>query len=147
MKPLRHNWRGSVSAPARYGKTHAIVEVVKLLQDKPALILTHTNAGVYALRDRLQKEGVPRTAFTLTTRSEHEINTTTDLSQLRSATLFFEHWPRVRWIRYCLPHFVACSSMNTKTVTSYNTSSSPQSISDRPCGYMATICRRGLGKS
>ncbi|WP_083714916.1 UvrD-helicase domain-containing protein [Bradyrhizobium brasilense] len=101
MQP--NNWRGSVSAPAGYGKTHAIVEVVKSIQDKPALILTHTNAGVHALRERLQKEGVRQSAFALTTldafsqrivrafpaRSEYQINPTTALSyvEIRQAVL------------------------------------------------------------
>ena len=35
--------------------------------EKPVLILTHTNAGVAALRARLQDMGVPRRAFRITT--------------------------------------------------------------------------------
>lgn len=46
--------RGSVVAPAGCGKTHLIVDALKRHDGaKPILVLTHTNAGVAALRDRL----------------------------------------------------------------------------------------------
>jgi AAA domain len=67
LKLENSNWRGSVTAPAGHGKTHEIVELVKSLSDKPALILTHTNAGVYALRTRLAGKGIHRSAYGLTT--------------------------------------------------------------------------------
>ncbi|WP_200962059.1 UvrD-helicase domain-containing protein [Pseudovibrio sp. POLY-S9] len=59
---------GSVSAPAGCGKTHLIATSL-LRHDgvKPVLILTHTNAGVAALRARLQNMGVPRKAYRITT--------------------------------------------------------------------------------
>lgn len=60
--------RGTVSAPAGCGKTHLIAEALKRHADeKPALILTHTNAGVVALRQRLDKMGVPVKAYRLAT--------------------------------------------------------------------------------
>lgn len=60
--------RGSVTAPAGCGKTHLIA--INLLEHdyaKPALILTHTVAGVVALRGRLQQLGVPSAAYRLMT--------------------------------------------------------------------------------
>ncbi|MER8995575.1 UvrD-helicase domain-containing protein [Mesorhizobium sp. M0663] len=60
--------RGSVTAPAGCGKTHLIA--ANLLEHdftKPALILTHTVAGVVALRGRLQQLGVPSAAYRLMT--------------------------------------------------------------------------------
>ncbi|RWE16966.1 MAG: DNA helicase UvrD [Mesorhizobium sp.] len=60
--------RGSVTAPAGCGKTHLIA--TNLLEhdyEKPALILTHTVAGVAALRGRLQRLGVPSGAYRLMT--------------------------------------------------------------------------------
>jgi superfamily II DNA or RNA helicase len=52
--------RGTVTAPAGCGKTHLIAEALKRHgAAKPILILTHTNAGVAALRGRLDKAGVP----------------------------------------------------------------------------------------
>lgn len=60
--------RGSVIAPAGCGKTQLIVEGLKRCKvDKPILVLTHTNAGVNALRARLQRQGVPPAAYRLST--------------------------------------------------------------------------------
>ena len=59
---------GSVAAPAGCGKTHLIATSLMRHNDaKPVLILTHTNAGVAALRARLQNMGVPRKAYRITT--------------------------------------------------------------------------------
>lgn len=52
--------RGLVVAPAGCGKTHLITETVQVAQSKPYLILTHTTAGVAALRKRLRKLGVSK---------------------------------------------------------------------------------------
>jgi hypothetical protein len=47
---------GSVSAPAGCGKTHLIAKVIaEGAHDKPLLVLTHTNAGVAAMRGRVQR--------------------------------------------------------------------------------------------
>jgi len=60
--------RGSVVAPAGCGKTHLITQALKRWAgDKPVLVLTHTNAGVAALRRRLSAMGVPRTSYRLAT--------------------------------------------------------------------------------
>ena len=59
---------GSVAAPAGCGKTHLIAtSLMRHNAAKPILILTHTNAGVAALRARLQDMGVPRKAYRITT--------------------------------------------------------------------------------
>lgn len=59
---------GLVVAPAGCGKTQLIVEALKRhVGDKPILVLTHTNAGVAALRSRLAKEAVPSSKFRLST--------------------------------------------------------------------------------
>lgn len=59
---------GSVAAPAGCGKTHLIATSLLRHDDvKPVLILTHTNAGVAALRARLQNMGVPKKAYRITT--------------------------------------------------------------------------------
>jgi DNA helicase-2/ATP-dependent DNA helicase PcrA len=52
--------RGSVVAPAGCGKTELIARTVKTLTGGCALVLTHTHAGVKALRDRLKQLGVKR---------------------------------------------------------------------------------------
>lgn len=60
--------RGLVIAPAGCGKTQLIIDALKRhTGPKPVLVLTHTNAGVAALRNRLAKEGVPPSTFRLLT--------------------------------------------------------------------------------
>ena len=56
---------GSVVAPAGHGKTEAIVKAARL--GRRALILTHTHAGVHALKARLRRLGVPTNAFAVET--------------------------------------------------------------------------------
>ncbi len=60
--------RGTVTAPAGCGKTHLIAEALKVYDgSKPVLVLTHTNAGVAALRGRLNREGVLPSNYRLAT--------------------------------------------------------------------------------
>lgn len=60
--------RGSVTAPAGCGKTHTIATALRQHRDHlPILVLTHTNAGVTALRLRLQNLGVPASAYRVAT--------------------------------------------------------------------------------
>lgn len=60
--------RGLVVAPAGCGKTQLIADaLVRHVEPKPVLILTHTNAGVVALRARLDKAGVKPSAYRLST--------------------------------------------------------------------------------
>lgn len=60
--------RGAVTAPAGCGKTHLIADSLRQHRgDKPTLILTHTNAGVAALRSRLNNFKVPPKTYRLST--------------------------------------------------------------------------------
>lgn len=60
--------RGSVTAPAGCGKTQLIADALSQHTDnKPVLVLTHTNAGVAALRTRLQRGAVPSSAYAVST--------------------------------------------------------------------------------
>jgi DNA helicase-2/ATP-dependent DNA helicase PcrA len=60
--------RGSVTAPAGCGKTHLIAEALRLHAGKlPVLVLTHTNAGVTALRQRFSRLGVNAKSYRLST--------------------------------------------------------------------------------
>ncbi|WP_343528593.1 UvrD-helicase domain-containing protein [Sphingomonas sp.] len=59
--------RGSIVAPAGCGKTESIVQAVARNDDKPALVLTHTNAGVCALRSRMTRAKVAATKARVTT--------------------------------------------------------------------------------
>lgn len=56
--------RGSITAPAGCGKTQLVSETLAAhTQSEPILVLTHTNAGVAALRVRLRRAGVPSSAY------------------------------------------------------------------------------------
>lgn len=60
--------RGSITAPAGCGKTQLIANSLQLHTGrKPILVLTHTNAGVFALSNRLRALGVPSNAYRLST--------------------------------------------------------------------------------
>jgi hypothetical protein len=60
--------RGCVTAPAGCGKTQLIADtLVRHARPKPILILTHTNAGIAALRLRLHRAHVPNSSYKLTT--------------------------------------------------------------------------------
>ena len=59
---------GAVVAPAGCGKTHLIAEALQRHETaKPVLVLTHTNAGVAALRGRLDRAGVAPSRYRLAT--------------------------------------------------------------------------------
>jgi hypothetical protein len=60
--------RGSVTAPAGCGKTHLIAySLSKHVGTKPVLVLTHTNAGAAALRQRIKKASVASSSFRVST--------------------------------------------------------------------------------
>jgi DNA helicase-2/ATP-dependent DNA helicase PcrA len=59
---------GSVTAPAGCGKTQLIASTLaRCAEDKPVLVLTHTNAGVAALRGRLDRLGISAKRYRLST--------------------------------------------------------------------------------
>lgn len=58
---------GMVVAPAGCGKTHLIVDSLKVATGYPSLVLTHTIAGVAALRHRLKIANVPNNHYRLNT--------------------------------------------------------------------------------
>ena len=59
--------RGLVVAPAGCGKTHLIIDALKAHTEKPNLVLTHTTAGVAALKQRLKKIGVLKKHYRIAT--------------------------------------------------------------------------------
>ncbi|WP_213956716.1 MULTISPECIES: UvrD-helicase domain-containing protein [unclassified Variovorax] len=60
--------RGSVTAPAGCGKTQLIADTLAAhTGNKPILVLTHTNAGVAALRARMAKAAIPSSAYRIST--------------------------------------------------------------------------------
>jgi len=60
---IAHASSGFVESPARCGKTEAIVRTVGTYCADPQLILTHTHAGVDALRQRFRKHQVPTNRY------------------------------------------------------------------------------------
>src|SRR5437870_4206500 len=60
--------KGAVTAPAGCGKTQLIATALSRHERrKPVLVLTHTNAGVAALRGRLDRAGVAPSKYRLAT--------------------------------------------------------------------------------
>ena len=55
----------AVVAPAGHGKTEVIADVAAL--GRRALVLTHTHAGVYAIRSRIKRLGIPQHAVVVDT--------------------------------------------------------------------------------
>ncbi|MDR6144894.1 hypothetical protein QE363_000687 [Sphingomonas sp. SORGH_AS870] len=58
---------GAVVAPAGCGKTQTVVDALAGHEGLPVLVLTHTNAGVTALRTRLARAGVVAERFRVAT--------------------------------------------------------------------------------
>lgn len=59
---------GSIIAPAGCGKTELIASSLKRhTGEKPVLVLTHTNAGVNVLQQRMQKHSIPKEKFRIAT--------------------------------------------------------------------------------
>lgn len=67
VEELLRKERGFVIAAAGCGKTHLLSEFVADDRSGMQLILTHTNAGVAALRAKLLKQGVSGSKFSLST--------------------------------------------------------------------------------
>lgn len=59
--------RGAIVAPAGCGKTHLITRALAVKSLKPTLVLTHTTAGVSALKKRLRRLAVPASHYVVTT--------------------------------------------------------------------------------
>jgi len=58
----------TITAPAGCGKTELIADALRRHSSaKPILVLTHTNAGVAALRGRLERARVPTSSYRLST--------------------------------------------------------------------------------
>lgn len=62
-KALAEASSGFVESPAGCGKTEAIVKTVGMFCSNPQLVLTHTHAGVDALRRRFREHGVPTAKY------------------------------------------------------------------------------------
>lgn len=62
------NEKSMLIAPAGFGKTHTIVECLKQTQAKGRqLILTHTHAGVASIKEKIKREGIPSSDYSIET--------------------------------------------------------------------------------
>lgn len=71
MKPeekssILSKWNAAIVAPAGHGKTEMIVDLVAEADGK-SLIVTHTNAGVEAVRNRLKSKGIDSKKYSIAT--------------------------------------------------------------------------------
>lgn len=64
-KPFINETKSLVIAPAGHGKTHCIVECLNVSENNQ-LILTHTNAGVASIKEKVRKIGV-KTSYSVET--------------------------------------------------------------------------------
>ena len=98
--------RGLVIAPAGCGKTQLICDALSRYKGrKPILVLTHTNAGVVALWNRLAKAGVSTASYRLTTLDGWAIRLATMFPQRSGygATISAQpNYPAIRKAVYCL---------------------------------------------
>lgn len=67
VSDILHSNLGHVVAPAGCGKTELIAKTIAQADGKPVLALSHTTAGVAALRQRLKRDGVPTSNYRLNT--------------------------------------------------------------------------------
>lgn len=66
IKTILNKWNAAITAPAGHGKTEMIVDLVQNCSGKQ-LVLTHTNAGVDALKKRFRKRGINNQKYTIIT--------------------------------------------------------------------------------
>lgn len=106
-KDLAATGLGLVVAPAGCGKTHLISEAL-LHCNRSQLILTHTHAGVKAIRDRMDRMGVPPASYRVAT---------LDAFALRYATAFpgISNWTirepeGAQWAQLRPAAFAACKA-------------------------------------
>lgn len=66
LKRIFQTDSSAIIAPAGHGKTEMIVDIVKYGEGRQ-LLLTHTNAGVDALKSRLNKKEIPKDKYVVTT--------------------------------------------------------------------------------
>ncbi|MZR63525.1 UvrD-helicase domain-containing protein [Alcanivorax sp. DP30] len=104
--------RGLVEAPAGCGKTQLIVEVLDQASELQTLVLTHTSAGVAALRNRLLARGVPKNRYKVATIDSWVIHTIGCYPQCAEYVLDPNH------IDYLLTRQAAIRLCNNETVGS-----------------------------
>ena len=85
-------------APAGCGKTELLASAVRHLPDRRQLVLTHTHAGVRAVRDRLQRLGAASRSYRVDTIAGFSLRLAASyprLSGLANATPVRQEWNQV----------------------------------------------------
>lgn len=68
LKDFIESEKSMVIAPAGYGKTHTIIDILKCYQgSKKILVLTHTHAGIASIREKAKKEHIDSALYSLDT--------------------------------------------------------------------------------
>jgi hypothetical protein len=119
---LRNTARGLVIAPAGCGKTQLIVDALAQHDgSKPVLVLTHTNAGVAALRGRLEKMGVKPAAYRAATLDGFAIRLISTFPQRagHDPRIVSGARPNYDTIRNAAAHLVAAGHLNDVLAASY----------------------------
>lgn len=119
---LRKIARGLVIAPAGCGKTQLIVDALARHDGtKPVLVLTHTNAGVAALRGRLEKMGVKPAAYRAATLDGFAIRLISTFPQRAGHDPRIVSGPRPNYdaIRNAAARLVAAGHLNDILAASY----------------------------
>ena len=78
-KEFLSHQKSKIIAPAGYGKTHSLAQCIKHVQGK-ALILTHTHAGVAAIKDKLK--------FQLVVPEKYHVETISSFSQKYTSSYY-----------------------------------------------------------
>lgn len=73
--------KGLIVAPAGYGKTHSITELLLTKHSGKILILTHTHAGIASIKAKLEKQSIPPSRYNLETISGYSQKYTTAYTQ------------------------------------------------------------------
>ena len=115
------NLRGAIEAPAGCGKTQTIVDALAFSTSKPYLVLTHTTAGVAALRKRLTRANVPAKNYVLSTIDGWSVRIASSFSQNCNITSPVEnsraYYPELRNV---VSHYLASGSLHEAIKASYS---------------------------
>ncbi len=87
---LSHN-KSLLVSPAGYGKTYTIVECLKKVQGK-SLVLTHTHAGIAAIKKKLQNTGISK--------DKYQVETITSYAQKYVKSFYVGEIPQVNESNY-----------------------------------------------
>lgn len=112
--------RGRIEAAAGCGKTEAIVQLTSAWSGTRTLILTHTLAGVAALRRRLQAAGIPAKSYVLSSIDAWCVRRVSEFP-LRAGPLPDTSNPRVFYpaVRSACLRLLSSRALNAALVTTY----------------------------